>query len=115
MKTVEDLKKEQYDAKAKLHEIVEFMNGEEFYTLSKAEQGLVNQQRIGLELYVTSLTKRIYGKPEEPDASNIIWLTLLYGMFNANGTFGYPNSTELLKEELDKKDSKESNLTDYAV
>ena len=115
MKTIEELKEEQYDAKAKLHELIEFMNNEEFYTLSKAEQGLINQQRIGLELYVSSLTKRIYGKPEEPDASNMIWLALLYGMFNTNGTFSYPNNTDPMKENLEEKDFEDSTLTEHAV
>ena len=48
MKSIEDLKKEQYDAKAKLHELIEVMNSEDFYKLSSSEMSLIGQQRTGL-------------------------------------------------------------------
>lgn len=115
MKTAEELRKEQYEAKAKLHELVEFINSEEFYTLSKAEQGLVNQQRTGMELYVSSLTRRVYGNPDEPDGNNMFWLALLYGMLNTGSSFSYPYSTGMPKEKLEEKDFEENNLSDHAV
>ena len=115
MKTIEELKKEQYEAKAKLHELVEFINSEEFYVLTKTEQGLVNQERTGLELYLSSLTKRIYGNPNEPDTSSLIWMSLLYGMFNTNANFGSSSSTACLKDKLEVKDFEDTTLTDHAV
>lgn len=115
MNTLEELKKEQYEAKAKLHELIEFINSDAFYTLSKPEQGLVSQQRTGLELYLNSLTKRVYGNPDEPDTNGMMWLALLYGMFNAN-VGSVPNNTESSKSRLEEKDFEEdSTLTDHAV
>ena len=103
MKTIEELKKEQYDAKAKLHELIELIYSEEFYTLSATEKGLINQQRTALEMYVSSLTKQLYGKDETPDASNLVWLSMLYGMMNTSSSFG-TSGVYKLKETLEEKD-----------
>ena len=112
MKTVEELKKDQDYAKAKLHELVDFINSEEFYTLSKSEQGLINQERVGLELYLTSLTKRVCNTPNESDASSVLWMTLLYGMFNSGGGFSSNSGTYAFKEALEKKESEENKSTE---
>lgn len=114
MKTIEELKKEQYDAKAKLHELIEFINSEGFYSLSSTEKSLISQERTGLELYLSSLTRRIYGNPCEPDASNMIWLSLLYGMFNTNG-FGSTGSLVPPNEKLVEKDFDGDSLSDHTV
>lgn len=115
MKNIEELKKEQYEAKAKLHELVEFINSEEYYTLSATEKGLINQERTALELYASSLTKQLYGKEETPDASNLIWLSMLYGMMNTPSSFGTPSETYKPKETLNEKDFYSIPLTDHAV
>ena len=104
MKTIEELKKEQYDAKAKLHELIELINSDEFYTLSATKKGLINQQRTALEMYVNSLTKQLYGKDETPDASNFIWLSMLYGMMNTSSSFDSTSGAYKLKETLEEKD-----------
>ena len=108
MKSIKELKEEQYDLKAKLHEIIELINSEQYYELSDGEKGLINQQRVGMELYLNCLTKRIYGNPENADASSLLWLTLLCGMFNSNSGFGSTSSTSTLKES-DFEDSKEDS------
>ena len=82
MSTVEELKQEQYELKARLHEVVELINSEEFYVLPVEERGVINQQRVGMELYLSSLTKRIYGQDNTSDTNNLIWLSVLYGLFN---------------------------------
>lgn len=115
MKTVEELKKEQYEAKAKLHDLIEMVNSEEFYKLSAAEKGLINQERTGLELYLSSLTKRVYGNPQEVDTNNMVWLSLLYGMFNWNSATSSVNSVDYLKEKLDKKDEEIYAFPEHAV
>jgi hypothetical protein len=104
MRTIEELKKEQYEAKAKLHELIELINSEEFYTFSATEKGLIGQQRTALEMYVSSLTKQLYGKDETPDASNLVWLSMLYGMVNTPSGFGNTSGTYKLKETLEEKD-----------
>lgn len=105
MKNIEELKKEQSELKEKLHRIVELVNSEEYFKLPDGEKGLINQQRVGMELYLSCLTKRIYGNSNSPDTSNLIWLSMLYGMFNTSSGFGSPSSTEYLKDQL-----KESNF-----
>ena len=64
MKTIEELKNEQYDLKAKLHEIIEFMNGKEYFSLSDTEKCLAHQCKFGVELYLDALTSMIYGVSE---------------------------------------------------
>ena len=107
MKTVEELKQEQYDVKAKLHEMVEFINSEEYYKLPVEKRSLINQQRVGMELYLGSLTKRIYESDTTTDTSNLIWLSMLYGMFNtSSGGWGVSSSTDSLKTKLEEDDFK---------
>ena len=81
MKSTEELKQEQYDLKAKLHEVIELINNEEFYLLSTMERTLITQQRTGMELYLSSLTKRIYGSNDtnNPDP---VWMALMFGMLS---------------------------------
>lgn len=104
MKNIEELKKEQSELKEKLYEIVELVNSEEYFKLPDGEKGLINQQRVGMELYLSCLTKRIYGNSNSPDTSNLIWLSMLYGMFNTSSGFGSPSSTEYLKDQLKESD-----------
>jgi hypothetical protein len=101
MKTVEELKQEQYDLKAKLHEVVELINSKEYFDIPAAERGLINQQRVGMELYLSCLTKRVYGEPNSQDTSNFIWLSMLWGMFNTPSGFG-ADSKDYLNDILDK-------------
>ncbi len=102
MKSIEELKQEQYDLKAKLHEVIELINSEQYYELSDGEKGIINQQRVGMELYLSCLTKRIYGNMDNPDTSNLLWLTMLYGMFNTSSGFG--SDTGYLKDQLKASD-----------
>jgi hypothetical protein len=103
MKNIESLKKEQYDAKAKLHEIIELINGEEYYALTPSEKSLMAQERIGLEIYLGSLTKQLYDKDGcSFDASSAMWPLLMSSMFTS--PFGSSSSLESLKKQLDEKD-----------
>ena len=112
MKDIELLKKEQYDAKAKLHEIIELINGEEYYTLTPSEKSLIAQQRIGLEVYLNSLTKQIYDKDNcSFDASTAMWPMLLSSMFIGSNGFGSSN-IDALKKQLDENDFKVEEESD---
>lgn len=114
MKNIESLKVEQKALKAKLAELVDFITSEEYYQLSESEKGLINQQRTGMELYLSTLTKRIYGKADVTDTTNMIWLTMLMGMFNSPSTgFGGSSSADYLKKTLEEDEAKA--LTDHAV
>lgn len=112
MKTIEELKIEQSELKAKLHEVVEYINSEEYFKLPDGERGLINQQRVGMELYLSCLTKRIYGDPSSPDAHNMIWLSMLWGMFNTPSTLGKPDSKDYLNDILKESDFKTKEESD---
>ncbi len=106
MKTKEELKQEQYDLKAKLHEVIELSNSEEYYSLTSREKNLINQQRAGMELYLNSLTKRIYGSDELFGSTDTMWLSLLMGMLSTPWT---PSSATIGLSEKDFEKKEESD------
>lgn len=106
MKTIEELKQEQYDAKAKLHELVEFINSEEYFTLTQSEKNIIGQRRIALEMYVNSLTKNIYDKEGSTfDVSSAMWPLMMGSMFNGSSS-GSSSSIDSLKNQLEENDFK---------
>lgn len=117
MKDLETLKKEQYDLKAKLHEIVELVNSEEYYDFDPREKSLISQQRVGMEMYLNSLTKRIYGKDEPVGAMDTMWLPLLFSMVSSPWSSSAPSSPkyELNKEDFEEKGSESEEETLDAV
>lgn len=109
MKTIEELKQEQHDAKAKLHEVIEFINSEEYFTLSPREKGLVGQQRAGMEVYLNALTNRIYCNDAFSfDTSSAMWSMLLGSMFSGSSWgIASPKVTEELNKMPDEAEVKE--------
>lgn len=102
METKKELKKELSDIKGKLSKLVDFIASEEYYNLSEGERGIINQQRVGMELYQSSLVKRLYGDIEDTkDSSNFIWLSLLFTMFNS--PFNGINPTENKEDNKQEK------------
>jgi len=108
MKSIDELKQEQYDLKAKLHEVIELVNSEEFYSLTPREKTLITQQRAGMEMYLNSLTKRVYGSDEPFGNMDTMWLSLLMGMIST--PWATPTSN-LSEKDFEKKE--EENI--YAV
>ena len=109
MKTVEELKQEQHDLKARLHEVVEIINSKEYFELSPREKGLIGQQRAGMEMYLNALTNRIYSKDEYSfDSSNLFMLPLLSSMFSSplSGSLS-KGETNNQKEDQNTSESKE--------
>ena len=112
MKDIESLKKEQYDAKAKLHEIIELINSEEYYALTPSEKSIIAQQRIGLELYLNSLTKQIYDRDNcSYDAGSSMWPLLMSVMFTSPFSSLSP-TLDSLKKQLDENDFKVEEESD---
>ena len=102
MKTIEELKKEQYDLKAKLHEVIEFTNSKEFFELSSRERNLVGQQRAGIEMYLNALTNRIFNKDDSVfDSSSLLWPMMLGGIYS--GSSGL-NNPDYWKDQLRESD-----------
>ena len=103
MESLEQLKKEQYDAKTKLHELLETINSEEYYTLTPSERNLINQRRMALEMYVNALSRSVYDRDSYSfDASGALWPLLMSGVFSNMNTM--PSSVDTLKKALDEKD-----------
>jgi hypothetical protein len=106
MKTIEELKQEQFDAKAKLHELVEFVNSDEYYSLSQSEKNIIGQRRIALEMYLNSLTKNLYDKEGSTfDISSAMWPLLMSSMFTGS-SFGSSSGVDYLKNHLEEDESK---------
>lgn len=106
MKTMEELKKEQYDVKAKLHELVDFINSEEYYSLSQSEKNIIGQRRIALEMYLNSLTKNIYDKEGSTfDMSSAIWPLMMGNIFSGN-SFSSSPTMENIQKQLEEEDFK---------
>lgn len=77
MKDIEKLKSEQQELKEKLLKLINFINSDEFYKLQYMEQMLLNQQRMGMEVYLNALTKRIYNPNSISDNTGMIYPLLL--------------------------------------
>jgi hypothetical protein len=88
------------------------MNSEDFYKLPASEMSLIGQQRTGLEMYVSSLTRQIYGKQDMPDASGVLWLSMLYGMMNTPSGFGLSSGSYSLKDELNTENFEDKSEED---
>jgi hypothetical protein len=99
MEDLEKQKKEQVDLKEKLVKLIDFINSEEYFTLDETEKSLLMSQRVGMEIYLNSLTQRIYGA-RKLDANSSIFPLILMSMFNPFSPS--PSSVDLLKEQLDK-------------
>lgn len=57
----EKLEKEQAELKARLAELVDFINSEEYYKLPEKEKNLIATQRSGMEVYMSAVSIRLWG------------------------------------------------------
>ena len=106
MKDLEKLKKEQAELKERLVEVIDLINSEEYFTLDETEKSLLMSQRVGMEIYLNSLTQRIYGVRKLDPCGSMLPLMLM-SMFNP---FSSPSSSvDVLKEQLEKDQDKEKN------
>lgn len=108
MKDLEKLKKEQAELKERLVKLIAFINSEEYYTLEETEKSLLMSQRVGMEVYLNSLTQRIYGA-RKLDIGNSMLPLILMSMFNPFSSS--PSSVDVLKEQMEKdlKEKEEKN------
>lgn len=104
MKDLEKLKKEQVDLKERLVEVIDMINSEEYFTLDETEKSLIMSQRVGMEVYLNSLTQRIYGARKIDTSSSMLPLILM-SMFNPFSPSS--SSVDVLKEQLEKDQNEE--------
>ena len=106
MKDLEKLKKEQAELKERLVKLIAFINSEEYFTLDETEKSLLMSQRVGMEIYLNSLTQRIYGVRKLDPCGSMLPLMLM-SMFNPFSPSS--SSVDVLKEQLEKDQDKEKN------
>lgn len=108
MKDLKALKEEQLIIKNNLAELVDFISSEEYFVLSDKEKNLISQQRAGMELYLSALTKRLYENETCFDYSGTLWPLILMSFFNIPSYTPSTSPTlESLKKELDSQNTKE--------
>ena len=111
MKDLEKLKKEQDELKERLVKLIAFINSEEYFALDETEKSLLMSQRVGMEVYLNSLTQRIYGARQIDTSSSMLPLILM-SMFNP---FSPSPSASTLTDQLginqneEKKNDGEEN------
>lgn len=82
MKTVEELKKEQYDLKARLHEVVEFMNSEDYFTLNETRRKMYTNLKIAIEMHLRCLSIMVHENLDDPvvNIPDFSWIGTMMGM-----------------------------------
>jgi len=103
MEDLEKLKKEQDELKERLVKLIAFINSEEYFALDETEKSLLMSQRVGMEVYLNSLTQRIYGARKIDTSSSMLPLILM-SMFNP---FTPSPSSTILTDQLGKNQNEE--------
>lgn len=108
MKDLVKLKKEQDELKERFVKLIAFINSEEYFALDETEKSLLMSQRVGMEVYLNSLTQRIYGARKIDTSSSMLPLILM-SMFNP---FSSSSSTSLLTDQLGTNKAEEEKNED---
>lgn len=110
MKSIDELKQAQYELKAKLHELVEFMNSEEYFTLNETRKKMYGNLKIGTEIHLKCLSIMVYEDLDNPVTivPDFGWLGLMMGTF-MTPSFSVPST----KTELKESDFETSKEEDY--
>ena len=109
MKTVEELKEEQYDLKAKLHELVEFINSEEYFTLNDARKKMYNNLKIGIEMHLKCLSIMVHEDLDNPVTivPDFGWIGLMLGTFMGPSFNVSSFKTELKESDFEAKEEED--------
>lgn len=95
MKNIEKLIDEQQELKERLKRLIDFMNSEEFFTISEGEKSLLGSQRAGMEMYLNALTNRIYSNGNTTGFGSSGLLPLMLGMLSMSSFTPTPAEKEL--------------------
>lgn len=100
----EKLEIEHAQLKERLAELTDFINSKEYYEQSENEKHLIATQRTGMEMYLNSLSLRLWGNDKTGNMSSSSLLPLLMSTI-LMPSFGTPSpSVSALKEDLDKNE-----------
>ena len=79
---------EQKELKEKLIKLMEFINSEEFYGLSSNNKQLLKNQKIAMELYLSTLNMRLFDDVDKITVPDLGMLQLMGGVFGNTWTKG---------------------------
>lgn len=100
----EKLEIEHAQLKERLAELTDFINSKEYYEQSENEKHLIATQRTGMEMYLNSLSLRLWGNDKTGNMSSSSLLPLLMSTM-LMPSFSTPSpSVSTLKEDLDKNE-----------
>lgn len=72
---------EQKELKEKLIKLMEFINSEKFYELSENNKQLLKNQKIAMELYLSTLNMRLFDDVDKITVPDLGMLQLMGGVF----------------------------------
>lgn len=72
---------EQKELKEKLIKLMEFINSEKFYELSENNKQLLRNQKIAMELYLSTLNMRLFDDVDKITVPDLGMLQLMGGIF----------------------------------
>lgn len=83
---------EQKEVKERFVKLVEFINSEEFYTLSPNTKQVLKNQKIAMELYLGVLNMRVYEDIDKIVVPDLGMLQVIGNVFGSSFTF--PKDTD---------------------
>ena len=97
----ERLLEEHKQLKERLVKLIEFMNSEKYFAFDDNTKAVFNRQRTGMEIYLSALNIRVFGKPEE---HNVLGDIMPLFLMNMIGSSYAPNksSDDKFKELMNK-------------
>lgn len=86
---------EQKELKEKLIKLIEFINSEKFYELSENNKQLLKNQKIAMELYLSTLNMRLFDDVDNITVPDLGMIQLMGGVFG--NTWSKPVNPEEFK------------------
>ena len=97
----ERLLEEHKQLKERLVKLIEFLNSEKYFTFDDNTKAVFNRQRTGMEIYLSALNIRVFGKPEEHNVLGDIMPLFLMNMIGSSYAYNKSSEDEF-KELIDK-------------
>lgn len=104
----EKLEQEHAQLKERLAELVDFINSEEYYKQEDVEKQLLATQRSGMEMYLNSLSLRLWGRNECNSSMSSMLPLLMSTMLMPSFSSPSP-SVENLVDSLRKEDNQKND------
>ena len=98
----ERLIKERDELKEKFIKLVEFINSEKFYELSSNNKQVLRNQKIIMELYLSTLNMRVFEDIDKIVVPNLGFMQMMGQALSGNG-FGFPKSDAVYAFKEDVK------------